>query len=244
MAVLVPVANGVDEITSENLNQLIELLQGLRNIPISLTGINDAASYTMTVKNAGTGSKDAIFYAANGTTVLFQVDGSGVLASRAGGAAERVLTVGESGTITASMLAGTITADKLSLATVSASLGVDTNLAANTNTQLLTVTPAAGTWIFGAGMTVNSPTAGTQIDFTIRDETTGGGVYISNGRVTIGTANKYETVERFSRPYTFAGTPTISLRAESVTNASTAYKTDGTYGGAGIATYLWGLRIG
>lgn len=91
MASLVTPVSG-DPATAELFAQLTELFSGLRNIPVSLTGVNDASAYALTTKNAGTGSKDAIMYAADGTTVLFQVDGNGVLVSRAGGAAEAVLT--------------------------------------------------------------------------------------------------------------------------------------------------------
>jgi hypothetical protein len=67
-----------DLATAEHVAQLVENFQGLRNIPISLSGINDAATYALTLKNAGTGSRDLIAYAADGTTVLLQVDASGV----------------------------------------------------------------------------------------------------------------------------------------------------------------------
>jgi hypothetical protein len=67
-----------DLATAEHVAQLVEDFQGLRNIPISLSGINDAATYALTLKNAGTGSRDLIAYAADGTTVLLQVDATGV----------------------------------------------------------------------------------------------------------------------------------------------------------------------
>lgn len=106
MASFVTPANG-DDALAEHVAQLTEDFSGLRNIPIGLTGINDAAAYAQTIKNAGTGSKGLIIYAADGTTVLLQVDATGVSASRTGGAAERVLTTGESATITPAMLAAT-----------------------------------------------------------------------------------------------------------------------------------------
>lgn len=74
-----PVAN--DDAIAEHVAQLTENFQGLRNIPISLTGINDAASYALSIKNVGTGAKGAIIYAADGTTILFQADANGVKAS-------------------------------------------------------------------------------------------------------------------------------------------------------------------
>ncbi len=77
MASFIDPANG-DLATAEHVAQLVEDFQGLRNIPISLSGINDAATYALTLKNAGTGSRDLIAYAADGTTVLLQVDATGV----------------------------------------------------------------------------------------------------------------------------------------------------------------------
>jgi hypothetical protein len=77
MASFIDPQNG-DLATAEHVAQLVEDFQGLRNIPISLSGINDAATYALTLKNAGTGSRDLIAYAADGTTVLLQVDATGV----------------------------------------------------------------------------------------------------------------------------------------------------------------------
>ena len=96
-------ANG-DDALAEHVAQLTENFSGLRNIPMQLTGINDAANYAQTIKNVGTGSKDCIMYAADGTTVLFQVDANGVRASASGGAAAPILTTA-AGSITTDMLA-------------------------------------------------------------------------------------------------------------------------------------------
>jgi hypothetical protein len=103
MASFVTPQNG-DDALAEHVAQLTEVLSGLRNIPISVSGINDAAAYALSVKNAGAGSKDAIFYAADGTTVLLQVDSNGVKASAAGGPAAPILTT-TPGSITTAMLA-------------------------------------------------------------------------------------------------------------------------------------------
>jgi hypothetical protein len=102
MASFVTPGNGEDAL-AEHIAQLTENFGGLRNIPVSISGINDAAAHALTLKNAGTGSKALLIYAADGSTVLFRVDGAGVVASRAGGAAERVLTTGETGSLTAAM---------------------------------------------------------------------------------------------------------------------------------------------
>lgn len=81
-----------DQATAELIAQLTEDLSGLRNIPLSVSGINDAAAYSLTLKNAASGSKGLIVYAADGTTVLLQVDSAGVKASSAGAAASTVAT--------------------------------------------------------------------------------------------------------------------------------------------------------
>jgi hypothetical protein len=66
---------------AEHVAQITEDFQGLRNIPLSVTGINEPASYALTLKNAGAGAKGLIIYAADGTTVLLQVDSAGVKGS-------------------------------------------------------------------------------------------------------------------------------------------------------------------
>lgn len=91
MASFVTPANGDDAI-GEHVAQLTEDFSGLRNIPVSLTGINDASAYALTIKNAGTGSKGLVIYAADGTTVLLQADSNGMSASATGGAAAPIVT--------------------------------------------------------------------------------------------------------------------------------------------------------
>ena len=91
MASLVTPANG-DDVTAESVAQLTEMLSGIRNIPANLTAINDPSAYALTVKNVGTGGKDIVVYAPDGTTVLFQVTSSGVSISPAGGAAAAAVT--------------------------------------------------------------------------------------------------------------------------------------------------------
>lgn len=86
-----------DEISAEHINQLVQLLQGFRNVPIQHF-TNDPSAWRFTGKNAGAGSKDTIIYAADGTTVLFQIDGGGVRASIDGSGA--VALVSQAGTET------------------------------------------------------------------------------------------------------------------------------------------------
>lgn len=108
-------SNG-DDALAEHIAQLTENFSGLRNIPLSLTGINDASAYALTIKNAGTGSKGLIIYAADGSTVLLQVDSTGVKASGAGGAAAAVATQAGTETLTNK----TLTSPVLNSATVNA----------------------------------------------------------------------------------------------------------------------------
>jgi hypothetical protein len=104
MAVLVTVTAGTDEVDAEQLNQVIELLQGGRNIPVALTGANDPANYALTIKNAGTGGKGQVVYASDGSTVLLQVQDSGVRASVSGAAAAPIVTTTDPQTLTAKTL--------------------------------------------------------------------------------------------------------------------------------------------
>lgn len=76
---------------AEHIQQVIEAWSGRRNIPQSLI-VNDPLAYAVTLKNTDASSKGEIIYAADGTTVLFQVDSAGVKVSRAGGAAVAPVT--------------------------------------------------------------------------------------------------------------------------------------------------------
>jgi hypothetical protein len=111
MASFIDPQNG-DLATAEHVAQLVEDFQGLRNVPLSVSGINDAASYALTLKNAGTNSRGLIVYAADGSTVLLQVDGSGVLASASGGPAGGIVT-NTPGSISNSMLGADVARDNL-----------------------------------------------------------------------------------------------------------------------------------
>jgi hypothetical protein len=167
VASLVTPANG-DLVTAELLAQLTELFGGLRNIPVSLTGINDAAAYALTLKNAGTGARDAIMYAADGSTVLFQVSGSGVLASRAGGAAEAIITTG-------SAFFGTWTAFTPTLS----------------QTASLTLSVATGRYLQIGKLVIAS------IDVTINSAGTAGGTMVLGGLPVGSTQHGIAAVGRY-----------------------------------------------
>lgn len=131
MASFVVPQNGDDAI-AEHVAQIVEDFQGLRNIPLSASGINDAAAYALTLKNAGTGSKGLIIYAADGVTVLLQVDSNGVVASASGGAAAAIVTTA-AGSVTAAMLAANVRpcARAYNNAAIGITSGVATILALN-----------------------------------------------------------------------------------------------------------------
>jgi hypothetical protein len=62
---------------AEHVAQLTENFQGLRNIPLSVTGINDAASFGLTLRNAGAGGKGLQVLNSAGVAI-FTVQDSGV----------------------------------------------------------------------------------------------------------------------------------------------------------------------
>jgi hypothetical protein len=71
--------------------QLIDMWSARRNTPASLL-LNDALSYGITVRNTDATSRALIIYAADGTTVLLQVDSAGVRVSPDGTAAVAPVT--------------------------------------------------------------------------------------------------------------------------------------------------------
>lgn len=142
-------------VTAEMWAQITELLSGLRNIPVALTGINDPSAYGLTVKNAGTGSKAFIVYAADGTTVLLQADANGVRASGDGTAAS--LIVNQGGKLHGSQAAGDLfyasSASALGRLAIGSNggilyiaSGVPAWLAPGSNGQVLTLSSGAPAW--------------------------------------------------------------------------------------------------
>ena len=77
MSSFVNPANG-DDVTAENLLQILEDLQGLRNIPLSVTGINDASNYSLTLRNSGTGGRGFQVLNSSGSQI-FAVTDSGIV---------------------------------------------------------------------------------------------------------------------------------------------------------------------
>ena len=86
-----------------HVQQLIDLLKGTGNTPVALTGINDAASYALAVKNSGTGGKAVAFYNADGS-VAFEV--SSGKATLAGPTLTGTVTYPAGGIPTAALAAG------------------------------------------------------------------------------------------------------------------------------------------
>jgi hypothetical protein len=88
---LVDIATGKTPAAASDLQQIIDLLTGRRDAPVSIIN-NSAVSPTLTLKNSAPGGDLVVMYAADGTTVLFAVGQDGVVVSRTGGAAETPLT--------------------------------------------------------------------------------------------------------------------------------------------------------
>jgi hypothetical protein len=76
MASFIDPQNG-DAASAESIAQVVEDFQGLRNIPLSLTGINDATNYALTIRNAGTGGR-GLQVLSSAAAVLLTVQDSGV----------------------------------------------------------------------------------------------------------------------------------------------------------------------
>ena len=76
---------------SSHVQQLVEALSARRNTPLATT-VNDPLAFAYTLKNTDPASRGLIVYAADGTTVLLQVDSGGTKVSRTGGAAVAPLT--------------------------------------------------------------------------------------------------------------------------------------------------------
>jgi hypothetical protein len=86
----VDIALGVPALSS-HVQQVIEALSARRNTPLATT-VNDPLAYAYTLKNTDPSSRGLIVYAADGSTVLLQVDSAGAKVSRAGGAAQAPIT--------------------------------------------------------------------------------------------------------------------------------------------------------
>jgi hypothetical protein len=224
MASFIDPQNG-DLATAEHVAQLVEDFQGLRNVPLSVTGINDAASYALTLKNAGTNSRGLIVYAADGSTVLLQVDGSGVLASAAGGPAGGIVT-NTPGSITNAMLGADVARDNL-LVNGSMAVAQRGNGPFNTNTAY-----TADRWqiALGAGSTISVSCASAGIG-------AGGGATVPcvQGSYTHSTASYLLQQVKFAGDGNHVGHlggQTVSLSMRVWANAANAVRislsTDGT----------------
>lgn len=76
---------------ASHIQQVVDALSARRNTPLATT-INDPLSYVYTMRNTDAASRLLQLFAADGTTVLLQVDGTGVKVSRDGSAAVAPLT--------------------------------------------------------------------------------------------------------------------------------------------------------
>jgi hypothetical protein len=71
---------------ANDIQQIVEAWSGRRNIPQSLV-TNDPIAYSLTIRNTDPGARTVAIYAADGTTLLFGIDASGVKLSPDGTAA-------------------------------------------------------------------------------------------------------------------------------------------------------------
>lgn len=76
---------------ANDIQQVINALTARSNTPLAVT-VNDTLKYGLTLKNTDPGSKGIIVYAADGATVLLQVDSAGVKVSPDGTPATAPLT--------------------------------------------------------------------------------------------------------------------------------------------------------
>lgn len=74
-----------------HVQQVVEALSGRRNTPLATT-INDPLNFVLTLRNSDPSARDVVMYASDGSTVLFQVDATGVKVSPNGTAAVAPLT--------------------------------------------------------------------------------------------------------------------------------------------------------
>lgn len=91
MPALTDIPKGKTPAEAKDVQQIIDLLTARGNSPIAIT-VNDPLKYGITIKNTDPASRGIIIYAADGTTVLLQVDSGGVKVSPDGTAATTPLT--------------------------------------------------------------------------------------------------------------------------------------------------------
>lgn len=117
-----------DAVNSTNLNQLIDALAGNANIPISVTGVNDASLYALDVRNQDATNQRSFRVRNSSADNMIVVDGNGVAINQVNISSG---TIGGSTISSATITGSTITTGTLSL------------LAASSNTVR---TPAARVW--------------------------------------------------------------------------------------------------
>jgi hypothetical protein len=91
MVAFIDISKGKTPAEASDIQQIIDALSARRNTPIAIT-IADPLAYALTIKNTDPGARGIILYAADGTTVLFQIDAAGVKVSRDGTAAVSPVT--------------------------------------------------------------------------------------------------------------------------------------------------------
>jgi hypothetical protein len=94
-------------IESADLNQLVNTLSGAQNTPVFIKN-TDPISFTLQLQNTDSASKALLVTAADGSTVLARVQGSGMVASPDGTVADTIVTISHAQTLTNKTLSNPI----------------------------------------------------------------------------------------------------------------------------------------
>ena len=253
MAVLVTVAANTDEVDAENLNQVIELLQGIRNIPVVLTGANDPANYALSVKNAGTGGKGLVVYASDGTTILLQAQDSGVRASASGATAAPIVTTTDAQTLAAKTLSAPVLTGTVDVSAATLGPMVNGALTRFTNnlsvdsaasgTQLLFdqsgLTAGAKYWVSFSVAYTSAGAAGTLIGAAVEDAAPGVGLILAEQPLRDSWA-----MLRGSGVATVGSGGHLALYLNCNGTSGTVKLLASGLFATGVATYFHGIRVG
>ena len=193
MVALKDIPKGKTPAEAADIQQIINTLTARSNTPLAVT-VNDPLKYAIALKNTDAGARGIIIYAADGTTVLLQVDSAGVKVSPDGtSAAAAPLT--HLGPATSDAAAG----DHIHGAGGYSATGTTSLEALYTGSWVVTGTNYPGVGGFGAnimyifaggGITVTLPDAATTnrpiTVYTLSGTTT---VHATGGRVIGGSVN-------------------------------------------------------
>lgn len=206
MPAFIDIPKGKTPAEAADIQQVIDALTARRNTPLATT-VTDALAYAITLKNTDPGSRGLIIYAADGTTVLLQVDSTGVKVSRDGTAATQpVVSIGSAPSPTAAAgdhvhgaggysAVGTTTLEALFAAT-----WVSTAIAYTVAAGIMYVFCTAGVTVtLPAAATTNRPITiialtGSQTIAAAGGTVNGGSVNTSTGAVMNGVVSQGDAI--------------------------------------------------